>query len=761
MSEKLLLKDGLRIGKKELSLLQDLVAKNLTRLLGLAINVPATGAVFTTKTTAGVLGNDLKLAISGGATQVTAGTALSADLTYLRVPTTTTTVSGSFPVSTTKKVVLKWAANPLESTTVSVATGGLDLTFSSSVTGLYGPGDYIRISGSSAGNNGTFKILSVPTSTTATLAEVTGGTVESGLSHSMAGKFFPGYPTGGETTDISQYDGFSLVFEDTSYTVLSNEIALGTATKDGAGTVTSVTDTRVALTPQMIGMKIGNADVLDSAAIAESKLALTAELLEAKTMRHTQNTDTYTTSSIFRVKGATGPRVLTEQDISTVAPPLPPATATVLTQEVNYKAEFYNLAVTGINQHYGEKLPGLHVSWGIVGTGTYAANVFSITSAHDCVEVLAANRLANHLLVDSTGQRYKITASGAVTASTAFTVTVVIESGQAAPTNGAVTIRNNATSYRIEAFPSSGVQYSQSFQAPITSAGVLMTTMRPNMTGTFNESYRIELVSSNPTLSAEPKTQTLSKTVFWGGTGAPTINIPSSSITVSPTANGVTFSWPAPVGFNPVNMDYIVAYSNSTSSAPDFFNLVAQEISGGAGRINIPASYPQVAWIKVGVRDLSREIISTLYGEATGQPTNVPTNPSISHYESFNLTFGSFVNNGDGLMTALCPRFQNIRNVHIVGVGLRIATLGGTGTRTFKARVYPVNDIASAASSEPLSDVGSVVTTLMPFPGGNDIVLAVEKIAGGADVTLTGAVTLYYAESGGGKFGPTAGPEAY
>lgn len=756
MSEKALIKDGLRIQKKELNLMQDQILLNLSRLTTVALSIPSTGAVLTTKSTAGVLGSALRVDVVANVPTVRAGTGLTFDGTYINVPSDTIVITGTFSNNTSRKVILHWAASSIESSTVSVASGGVNLTFSSSVSAIYSPGDYIRISNSANGNNGTFRLLTV-SGTTATLQQSTGGTAESGLAHSQAGKFFPGYPTSG-TTDIAQHDSFTLTYEDpATYTLLSNEIYLATLAKDGSGNISVSTDARVALAPNMIGRIITDSDVSTTAAIQESKIALSAATITAKTQAHLQNTDTYTTSATFRVKGATGPRVLTTDDMLIVQPGGPPVNTapSVLAQEVNYHVSFYNtLASPDSSSFTSAKVPALRATWGINGTGTYAtinasSGTFSLTSAHDFTGTsLGSNALVDHLLVDSAGNKYKITASAAVSTSTAFTVTVAVDNvgSQPNPANGVVLIRNAAASYQINVVDTVSGDI-QSFQVPVTANGSLPLVARPMVTGIKGRSYRIDLVSTNSSLT--PTTQTLSITVPWGQTTTSVINVPSSSITTHSSSGAVTFDWPAPANFDSAIMDYAIAYSLTDQTAPSFYNLVAYELSDGGGQITIPATAPQVVWIRVQVRDLSGNFLSDAAGEIVGYPTPEQTNTVQVATYGFHINqsgggFPDFVTQTDGTKVGVIAYPNFLGMVGVVGIELQLIYANPSSGHSAKARAWQYGQITNGVSSGIITGTGNVLTTTTQTNLGRSLVIGVEMASGATPYDIQGVVVLHY-----------------
>jgi hypothetical protein len=319
MSQRILFKDGLRVGKKELQLLQDSSLENVAEVArALAVSLPA---VITLEGDFGNLGAECRVTASGTNVAIATGSVLLSDGTFLTIGAQQTL---SVPDgSSARPVVLKALESPFAPGTVAIgAANRLTLAYTTDAAGLdatdiYGPNEYVRLVNGST-SLGTFRIQSV-TATTIELAEsVPGTTALAGLKHAPAGKFFPGYPNIGETTDLLSYLSPELRLETAGYNIGDNEIILATVSRSGA-TVT-VTDARVPIRVRGVPL-IRDANVAEDAAIQESKIALSAALLTAKANAPLQTSlrNNHTTENAFYVKGAPGSggvRVLTTEDLA-------------------------------------------------------------------------------------------------------------------------------------------------------------------------------------------------------------------------------------------------------------------------------------------------------------------------------------------------------------------------------------------------------------------------------------------------------------
>lgn len=314
MSPRILFKDGLRVGKKELQLLQS------SSLTGIAEVAKATArelpAVLTTQTDTGALGPDCLVTASDTNVSIATGSVLLKDGTFMTIGSAVTLAVPDG--ASGRPVVLKADPKPFAPGTLAIgALNRTTLAYTSDATGLaatdiYGPNDYLRlINGTS--DLGTYRIQSVTASVIELAESLPGTTALADLKHSPAGKFFPGYPNVGETTDLLSYLSPVPRLETAGYQADVNEIILASVSRSGS-TVT-VQDTRVPLRARGVTL-VTDAMVAANAGIQESKLALSTGLLTARTNAPLQTglRDGYTTSPTFRVGGANGPRVLTTAD---------------------------------------------------------------------------------------------------------------------------------------------------------------------------------------------------------------------------------------------------------------------------------------------------------------------------------------------------------------------------------------------------------------------------------------------------------------
>ena len=337
MTKRLLLKDGLRIGKTELGVMNAAALEYTAEALAaLADSLPA---VLTTRAPSGALGPELRVDVSGtsGGITVQTGTALYATGVTASLEATASLTVG---VNTTNaKVVLTATASTAGLGLFALGSDRLTLTYTpatgktTSAADLYKVNEYIRLS-KGATNYGTFRITSVSAGDQVTtfgtlgladLVSLAAGAVAD-VVHAPAGKFFEGYPLVGETTaTVERYVGVVSV-QSSSYVLTSSDVLLATASRGASGAAT-VIDARTPVIPRLAALQLTNSNIAASAAIDESKLSLTQALVNAKTWAHVQNTDTHTTSSTFRVAGVSGPRVLTEEDVPSLTANRTPPTA--------------------------------------------------------------------------------------------------------------------------------------------------------------------------------------------------------------------------------------------------------------------------------------------------------------------------------------------------------------------------------------------------------------------------------------------------
>jgi hypothetical protein len=760
MSEKLILNDGLRIGKKELTLLQDQVLLNLSRLFSIATSIPPQGAVLTTRTAAGVLGSELRVDVVGNVPTVRLGTGITSGISYINVPADTTNITGTFANSTSRWVVAHAATTTLEAGTVSVAAGGGTATFSSSAAAaLYAGGDYLRLSGSGSGNNGTFRIGSI-SGVTATMAETIGaGTAEAGLLHSQAGKFFPGYPLAG-TTDVAQHDSYTLTYEDpATYAVTTSDLRLATLAKNGSGTITITTDDRQVFLPRLGAFLVSDAVVSTTAAIAESKIALSVATQEAQSKRHDQNTDAYTSSTTFRVKGVAGPRVLTEEDLPVLTPKPPQDASTTLTAEPNLAVSFEDILAWQRgplnNLLFAPRIPSIKVSWGVNGnadsvTGSGTSRTVTINAAHNLLAgtTVAVNGLANYLLRDSAGNLFRITANTAANPGASFTVTVSTPS--TVPVTGAARIHSTATALQV-VIKETGTNNVFSYDIGPDSAGLLPGAALPPFNGKSGVAYDVTLISFNA--RTVPTSVSVSKlAVKWGSNG----DVPTSALNVDPNQIAVVtdqfqvnFAWPHPAGFDVAKHNYLIAHT-SDGSTPTIFDRPAAESSTG-GAISFYASSYNTIRIKVRVVDMSGTVLSTVDAAADGTAINTYLSGNLqTEMIPFSLTDADFTNLGDSLPTKKLRTKLFLQDVTIIGVAVTLTTMTGTGGLTVKGRAWETGIITNGVFSDPLTSLGDFLTPVMSLNIGKSIDIGLEKVTGTVTGTgVVGNILVYYREIGG------------
>lgn len=331
MTKKLLLKDGLRIGKTELTLMQDAALENNAEILDAVTGTLP--AVLTTRSTVGTLGPELRAAASGstGGLTVQPGTAVfrngsTCTLEAVANLQVGANVSGFKVIMTATEIstgpgVFNMAADRQTLTYVPVSGSTLI------ATDLYAPNDYIRLT-KGLTVYGTYRVASVDAETVVLTGPVTSAAgAVTGLVHAPSGRFFPGYPLAGVTTEtVARYAGVVSI-KNTSYELTSADILLALVSRGATGAA-SVTDARTPLVPNIDALVIDNSKVAENAGIVESKLALSEELLTAKAQAHAQNTDTHTTATAFYVRGAPGAggiRVLTTEDRVTIPSGAPSA----------------------------------------------------------------------------------------------------------------------------------------------------------------------------------------------------------------------------------------------------------------------------------------------------------------------------------------------------------------------------------------------------------------------------------------------------
>ena len=766
-------KKGLRLGLKELENLQSLMLTNMRRLISLAVNTPS---VLTTKTSAGVLGTDLKVnEVDASNANVSAGVGVTTGFDIIRQVGT----SASIPVatdSTTRALVVTYTPVTVEQGTVSVVTGSAVLTLDP-VAGepdfldLYDIDQYIRLSQSSNGSNGVFRILSVDSAIQITLTDNVPGTTEGDLSFSQAGKFFVGYPITGVNRDEFSHDGVTYSEETIPFTPNSDQLQL--ATVHSTGSVLTIVDVRDAATLQLQGIQITDANVDDAAAIAESKISLAASTVDAKTNQHVQNTDTHTTQSTFHVGGvpASNPRVLTEDDLERLDGPIIPDEPASMAVPINFSVIFtppliiFNLSPSYSRRTTSDIAPpptATIINWGIEGVGTYdsGSDTFTITAGHDG-PILAVDDLVDYIFIDSANEHYKITANtAAAAAGDSFTVTIAPFGGQAEPSNGSFTIRTNARSYFVTVTPynSDGTTLNRNNDQVywITPDGnnVMRTGLFPNYSIQQGVKVRVELNAVNRGVTSGPSVQTVGTDVFWGtvnDAGAVTVNVISSTISVSPRVGAVLFTWSNPAEFVASSMFYQVA-ATIDGSTPEFLDDVIPMQRDSVGAIGIPAEPGQTVKISVRVLDFAGDLLSTATGDANGRAlgqafadNTIDTGPISFDFD--NAAFDDTTTlPGTTLAHVIARNF--LRGLVVVGIEMVVNILSGT-TPAIKGVVYRTSQSSINAFSQEITSVGGSIDNVLQDGVGTLVSIAIEKTsASGAITQAKGYIIIHYQELG-------------
>jgi hypothetical protein len=271
MSQKILIKEGLRVGKKELELLQSLGIETMEQVAK-AVTQSAPAVL----TENGDPTTELQVTRSGNDVIIAPGSALLADGTILSVDSPiTATLPGE-----SQSVVLEAVSTPFGKGTISIGAGNrFVLTYvpegGSSMTAgtYYAANDFVRLVNGGT-SLGTFRILSVSSNTINLSQAVPGSSSLSGLKHAPAGKFFAGYPVVGQTTDLVSFMEPQAVFvAGDAYTAAPNQVKLAFAT---AG---AVQDRREALRARGM-VNIPHRLLADG--IPENKLALSQRTRHAQ-----------------------------------------------------------------------------------------------------------------------------------------------------------------------------------------------------------------------------------------------------------------------------------------------------------------------------------------------------------------------------------------------------------------------------------------------------------------------------------------------
>lgn len=730
MNEQLLLKDGLRIGKKELSLLQETASDNLSSVVQAMANVPA---VITAVGAGGVLGADLSVSPSGTNIIVAVGSALLADGTVLTVSSPVTLAVS--PGLTNSTVILKADTTPYFVGTMSLAADRLTLTASGSddLTTEFSPNDYIRLQ-NGASDLGAFRIQTVTTGGVVLAEAVAGSGTISGLQFAPAGKFFPGYPLNGDTKDLCAFATPTLRIDVPGYTPLENEILLALVSRSSSVTVT---DARTPLRAKNVLTSIVDADIASGAAIQSTKFSTGVQT--ALSEAHVQNTDTFTTSQTFLLGGAAGKRVLTTDDLphTPSGPPVPnpsdtpnwPALAPELNAEVGFAT---TLSAFSTSKIAGARIVLAQLSWGINGTaGAPSINGSAQTialSSTNLATSIATNALVGYVLYDAAGRPWAITASTASAGDHSFSVTVTTTDATGATGTaaaGAAIIISSAANYRFEVVPMVGGQPDESQKSVET--GTLNTFGYPtdykqlNYIGVPGSDYVIRIIGVRNGVES-----TLAINVTWGTvTGAGTVTVPSASISATSTLSTVTFTWPSPAGFVSATMDYRIAVQLDGSPASPPFNLQPQEIpdgSGGAGGSYTVACGPgQLATIFVRVVDLGGNTLST----ADGTRSYAAQSAIFSTYQkevfTFSFTGASFPGTPNIPVTTYARTILG-GNYEIGGIEVDFTTFNVAAGTRFKVGVWPSgaqsqeiwsNEMGDGASQLPITPNSSSYPPLL------------------------------------------------
>lgn len=314
MSQKIQFKEGMRIGRTELQLLQELGIDNMAALASaLSTSLPAV-----IPTTGGDLTTELQVTAGSTTVSIAPGSAVMKNGTVLILST-----ASSLAVSTNVTnvpVVLRADTTPYGPGTLNLASDRVTLTYvpdsgSSETAGsYYSANDAVRLQ-DGATDKGTFRVLSVSGNTIVLADSVSGTGTITGLKHAPAGKFFPGYPSG--SSDMLLFDSAGLRIESAGYTVGTNEIILATVTR-GASGAPVVTDARVPYRPRGLN-NIVNSMVSATASIDESKLDLSDELTRAKQvapyLRYEAGKLLTTQSDLYVTRNGELRRVLVAEDI--------------------------------------------------------------------------------------------------------------------------------------------------------------------------------------------------------------------------------------------------------------------------------------------------------------------------------------------------------------------------------------------------------------------------------------------------------------
>lgn len=709
--DSLIFKDGLRIGKHELDLLQTTQKEALSdAMVAMTGRVPA---ILANKNPDGTLSNALRVDISAttGNVTVRAGSAVFPSGAVITVPETELTVgtnAGNRDIVLTTQTVYTLPGLVTITTTGGVTT----VSGFTSPEKYYSVNSYIRLV-KGATVYGTFRIASINDGAgTMVLADAIIAPVPiTDVEHGVAGKFFPGYPLGVETTNILARETYLLqVLEPLAGVPAagSSQILLARVNRVGSGAVTLVTDYRdqQLLSPNIGGVQITNANVANTAAIAESKIALSTATTEAQTMRHTQNTDTHTTASAFYVGGpqGTGKRVVTTDDIN--IPAGSPAATTVpdITAEPEFGVQFIRVSGT---------LASAHVAF---GTGGNVVNAVSAGATQTITLELfgprniGSNTLANRVIYDSTGAYFAITANSAVNIAANSTGQVTITASRTdLSTNtlktftlGQGCVYSSAASRFLQVFADSA---GSPTGAPLYELAVpnpasfnLPTFAALSFNGVEGTQYHYRLTSSRAGKTSF--VQTINK--IWGDSGVAAgagLNIGVISTTANTTY--ATFAWNNPSGYDPNTMDYAISVQRrfpggQLSPLTPFYKVYASgdgftEFAGGTANLNVVGAKDEIIEVSVRVVDLSGNFKDTVPATAQVQIPSV----DLSAYNRMEIPFkdirdADFINSA-GILNVPLRELEPVYDsqVYIGGIGLIIDSFSGDASAQFKAITYP------------------------------------------------------------------------
>lgn len=250
MAKRVNIKDGLRIGTKEFSTVQDYLKSKITDFNKTII---ATYGISVDVLSGGLLGNSCKVInLTGYNVAVTAGEAVDGNNNNIIIPEDTAAIN--VPAGDAKLVLLKYATSYLEEGTVALSVDGSEsLGYKNTITGTdttftesFRIGHYIKIVDSTLGNNGIYQITRIDSDTIIRVSDYQYGSstpysfvTESGLTFSAIGSYSTSFPTDGDAR-LYLYDGYEIIVrnESSGYTE-GTELVLARVYRQ-AGTVVIV-----------------------------------------------------------------------------------------------------------------------------------------------------------------------------------------------------------------------------------------------------------------------------------------------------------------------------------------------------------------------------------------------------------------------------------------------------------------------------------------------------------------------------------------